>query len=333
MTGLRLSLALDEGGLVLPDVGRIAVFAPRADHDLSALPKARLHLITGFYPDHAALRAQGYDCATAPEGPYAAALVCLPRAKALAQGLIAQAAALTEGPVIVDGLKSDGVDSLLKACRKRADVYGPVNKAHGKLFWFEGGDFADWAGAGETELEGGFVTRAGVFSADGIDPASQLLADSLPAEIGAQVADLGAGWGYLSARILQLKGVRDLHLVEADHAALECARRNIDDPRAHFHWADATAWQAPARLDAVVMNPPFHTSRAADPDLGRRFIQSAARLLAPRGRLWLVANRHLPYEATLTAHFGETAEIAGNSRFKILMASNPSRQWRVDRLA
>ncbi|MGR3372382.1 MAG: MFS transporter, partial [Pseudooceanicola nanhaiensis] len=39
---LRLSLALETGGCVLPDAGRIAVFAPRAGLDLSALPKERV---------------------------------------------------------------------------------------------------------------------------------------------------------------------------------------------------------------------------------------------------------------------------------------------------
>ncbi len=94
-----------------------------------------------------------------------------------------------------------------------------------------------------------------------------------------------------------------LDLVEADHDALDCARRNLDDPRARFHWADATTWTPETRPDAVVTNPPFHVGRAADPSLGRAFIAAAARILAPSGSLWLVANRHLPYEATLTDHF------------------------------
>ena len=48
-------------------------------------------------PDFDAFAARGYDCAVAPEGRYAAALVCLPRAKPLARALIAQAADVTDG--------------------------------------------------------------------------------------------------------------------------------------------------------------------------------------------------------------------------------------------
>ena len=40
-------------------------------------------------------------------------------------------------------------------------------------------------------------------------------------------------------------------------------------------------------------------SRADRPDVGRRFIAVAAESLKPGGRLYLVANRHLPYEACL----------------------------------
>jgi 16S rRNA (guanine1207-N2)-methyltransferase len=73
------------------------------------------------------------------------------------------------------------------------------------------------------------------------------------------------------------------------------------------------------------MNPPFPTGRAADPDLGRAVIAVAARMLAPTGQLWMVANRHLPYEATLEAHFAKVEEVTGDNRFKILRAERPAR--------
>ena len=63
--------------------------------------------------------------------------------------------------------------------------------------------------------------------------------------------------------------------------------------------------------------------RAADPSLGRAFIAAAARLLAPQGGLWLVANRHLPYEAALAEAFGEVQEIAGDASFKVIEARRP----------
>ncbi|RKF12922.1 class I SAM-dependent methyltransferase [Roseovarius spongiae] len=328
MTHPRLSLALS-GGLDLPETGRIAVLAPRAGAGLDPLPRARCHVITGFAPDYAHFIALGYDCATAPEGDYAAAMVFLPRARAEARALIAEAAALTDGPVIVDGAKTDGIESALKELRRHVAVNGPISKAHGKLFWFAGGaDLGGWLPDAPVRIEGRFTTAPGVFSADGIDLASRYLVEHLPSEMGGHVIDLGAGWGYLSARALERDRIARIDLVEASHAALECARINVRDDRAHFHWADAREWEPDAAADAVIMNPPFHTGRSADPDLGRAFIKAAAGMLKPAGQLWMVANRHLPYERTLAGLFGEVVEVAGDTRFKVLNARRPARQRR-----
>jgi 16S rRNA (guanine1207-N2)-methyltransferase len=74
------------------------------------------------------------------------------------------------------------------------------------------------------------------------------------------------------------------------------------------------------------MNPPFHTSRAADPALGQAFLQAGHSVLAPGGRLWVVANRHLPYENTLTGLFAQVSEIGGDASFKVLEAVRPKRR-------
>jgi len=327
----RLRLALEAGHVALPDAGRIAVFAPREGTDLSALEAGRVHVITTLRPDHDHFAARGYACVTAPEGRYAAALVCLPRAKDLARATVAAAADATDGPVIVDGDKTDGIESMLRALRAhpRAQPAEPLSKAHGKIFALAPGARLDeWRAAGPHAIEGGLMTAPGSFSADGIDPGSRYLADTLPAKLGSRVIDLGGGWGYLAVRALARDGIERLDLVEAELTALDCARQNVTDPRAHLHWADATRWQPDTRADTVITNPPFHMGRAADPGLGRAFIAAAAGMLRPAGALWLVANRHLPYETTLAQHFNRVEEAAGDTRFKILHASHPSRQRR-----
>jgi 16S rRNA (guanine1207-N2)-methyltransferase len=325
MSQSRLSLALE--GANLPDAGTIVVIGAKADADLSALPAERVRIVQGFRPDHDALKARGFAVSPVIEGRHAAAVVFLPRARAEARARVADAVAhLVEGaPVWVDGQKTDGVDSVLKDVRARVAVAEVVAKAHGKTFRFAApgdGSLEDWRGI-ETRPAPDFVAVPGVFSADGIDKGSEALAAALPGDLHGVVADLGAGWGWLAARILQRDGVRDLHLIEASHAAVECARRNVTDPRARFHWADATRFRPERRFDVVVTNPPFHTDRAADPALGVAFIRAAAEMLTPSGILWLVANRHLPYEKAMADVFRDVAEAGGTAGFKVLRASRP----------
>jgi len=214
----RLDLALG-GGLVLPSEGRIAVFRPPVDATLDALDPATCEIIHDFKPFHDAWAARGFQTAVTATDRYAAVIVCLPRAKAEARALIATACAVSDGVVVIDGQKTEGADSILREMRKRVTVSDPVSKAHGKLFWISAPAaefFADWA-QGPALTDGGFWTAPGVFSADGVDLASALLADALPDDLGKTVVDLGAGWGFLSAHVLTRDTVQAAHLVEAGH--------------------------------------------------------------------------------------------------------------------
>lgn len=323
MQSARLSLALETGALTLPATGQIAVYRPRTGDDLSDLPNGQVVVLTGFKPDHDHF-AQSY--AVTPTAPYAAALVCLPRSREAARALIAQAAAEVApgGVIAVDGQKTDGIDAALKELRGRVDLSESLSKAHGKLATFRAGpDLSDWLA--RPRLVEGFQTLPGIFSADGPDKGSILLASALPAKLSGKVADLGAGWGFLAAEILKRPGVKRLDLVEAEADALTCARHNVTDPRAEFHWADACTWRPDSLLDAVVMNPPFHLGRDADPGLGAAFIRAARRMLAPNGSLWLVANRHLPYDSALSESFLSHEDVAGDGGFRVIHATKPRR--------
>ena len=149
----------------------------------------------------------------------------------------------------------------------------------------------------------GLWSQPGIFSWDRNDPGSILLASRLP-HLKGRGADLGCGIGFLAHTILKSPTVTRLDLVDIDRRAVEAARRNVMDVRAHHHWADATIGSPlPANLDFVVMNPPFHDAGNEDKGLGQAFIRQAAKGLRPGGVCWLVANWHLPYEAALAAAF------------------------------
>lgn len=177
----------------------------------------------------------------------------------------------------------------------------------------------------------GFWSRPGLFAWDRIDPASALLRTQLPDDLCGRVADFGAGWGCLSQYVARhCPGVTALDVFEADARALDAAQRNLEAACAgralpfKLHWHDVLAG-VPGTFDAVLMNPPFHITRADQPELGRGFIQRAAEALQDEGTLWLVANRHLPYENTLQTHFSQVQELAQAEGFKVFRASGVRR--------
>jgi 16S rRNA (guanine1207-N2)-methyltransferase len=166
----------------------------------------------------------------------------------------------------------------------------------------------------------GLWSQPGVFSWDRIDPGSALLASRL-APLKGRGADLGCGIGVLAHTVLAHAAVTELHLVDIDRRAIDAARRNVDDPRARFHWDDATGQALSlAELDFVVMNPPFHDAGAEDRALGQAFIRRAAKAVRAGGVCWLVANRHLPYESVLAEVFKSVRLDSEAGGFKIYEA-------------
>ena len=171
-----------------------------------------------------------------------------------------------------------------------------------------------------------FSTRPGVFSAGRVDAGSALLAAHLPGHLQGRVADLGAGWGFLAHAVAtRCPRVAAIDLYEADARALDLARMNltgISGAAFGFHWHDvSTGIPEHGAFDAVVMNPPFHEGQRTDLSLGEAFLTSAATALRPGGKLIMVANRQLPYEATLVRLGLPPRLVAQDATYKILAAT------------
>ncbi|MCC6008045.1 MAG: class I SAM-dependent methyltransferase [Rhodobacteraceae bacterium] len=310
----------------------MVVLRARAAFDWGSLPRDRWRAVQGFRPEHDAIAALGVTVGPHAPEDAAAAIVQITRDRAETMGLIARALAIVPAgaPVVIDGQKTEGIDAILRAVRDVLPLGEVISKAHGKIAACHRPgtlppEVARWVEEARPAVpEAGAVAPRGSVSPAGLDRGSAALLPHL-AGLAGRGADLGAGWGALSQAILENATVTSLDLVEAEFDALEAAQANIDDPRARFHWADATRFHPTHLLDFVVTNPPFHTGRSADPGLGRAFIAAAAGMLAPSGRLLLVANRHLPYEATLAAAFGHAAPVQEVGGYKIILATAPRR--------
>lgn len=163
-------------------------------------------------------------------------------------------------------------------------------------------------------------SQPGVFSWDRLDPGTALLLATLPPLKG-RGADLGCGVGPLARAVLRSDAVTGLALVDLDRRAVEMARRNVSDARASIVWGDVRApGTLPDKLDFIVTNPPFHDGGVADQALGKVFIARAWEALRTGGVLWLVANAHLPYEATLRERFRGVATAAQANGYRVYEA-------------
>ncbi|TIQ98407.1 class I SAM-dependent methyltransferase [Mesorhizobium sp.] len=291
---------------------------------------AALHLVQGFRPHFRALQAAGYSVTPQAEGSaFDAALVLAGRHRGQNELRIAEAIERVApgGLIVVAGGKEDGIDSLRKRVGALATLEAHLPKHHSVAFWFRraGMDAARALRAANPDLvvEGRFRTAPGMFSFDRVDAGSKLLLDSLPQELAGNVADFCAGWGYLAAEVMERStGLSGLDLYEADFEALEAAKVNIRatavEPR--FFWTDLLTETVERDYDAIVMNPPFHSGRAADPGIGAGMIRAASKALKPGGRLFMVANRQLPYEQVLAGAFSSHAEVARDGMFKVFSA-------------
>jgi 16S rRNA (guanine1207-N2)-methyltransferase len=166
----------------------------------------------------------------------------------------------------------------------------------------------------------GVWSQPGVFSWDRLDPGSAQLLGLLPPLAG-KGADLGCGLGLLAAPVLASPAVTALACIDVDRRAVDCARHNLDDPRVSVVWGDVRRLAPPlADLDFVVMNPPFHDGGKEDRDLGVAFVKAAAAMLRKGGTCWLVANRHLPYEAALSEAFAAATVRGDAGGYKVIEA-------------
>ena len=183
----------------------------------------------------------------------------------------------------------------------------------------QGMDQAIAAGAARQISESGLWTQPGVFSWDRLDAGTNALLQVLP-EFSGSGADFGSGIGLLALNVLASKKVSKLTLVELDRRALDASRRNVTDPRAAFAWSDVRHGAGLQDLDFIVSNPPFHDGGGEDKSLGQTFIRAAADALRKSGVLWIVANRHLPYEAILAESFAKVRLVAEGGGYKVFEA-------------
>ncbi len=299
---------------------------------LGALPHPALPPLTSWQPlkplaDQC--NAAGMPLTNSPTGKFPVVLFLPGKSKeeTLAGFAIAHDLLAPGGQLITSLVNTSGASRYEKELAKATPIHSSISKHKCRAFTVSTAApwkpevLRQWRNLAIPSLipDTDFLTQPGIFSAKHIDPGSAFLAEHLPKDLSGQLADLGAGWGYLSHEALRKSPkISQIDLFEADARALFCARHNVPE-KSSFHWHDATT-PLPRSYDHIISNPPFHTAQKTDTDLGKSFLSTAANSLKRSGTLYLVANRQLPYEAHLVSLGLRPRIVAENHTYKVIFA-------------
>ncbi|PYE89230.1 class I SAM-dependent methyltransferase [Phyllobacterium leguminum] len=330
-----LFLPYENGILPLPGEGaRFLVAGIEADMAPSDAWKRALTCLQPFRPDYLTLERAGFHVVPRLGGSagFDGGLMLIGKHRGRNEQWFADllSRVAPNGTIVVCGDKKLGIDGFRKWAEKVAVAEDRLSKNHAVVFWMKRPSELSEEAINALRpvgkrVDNRFDTAPGMFSYGDIDKGSALLASHLQGRLKGAVADFGAGWGYLSAECVKHpQKISKLDLYEADFEAIEAARKNLSGLSGGiplgFFWHDLVAEPVMEIYDTVVMNPPFHEGRAMDVSLGINFIAVAARRLKPGGRLLLVANRQLPYEAALAPLFRSVEMLQDAQGFKVIEA-------------
>ncbi len=179
----------------------------------------------------------------------------------------------------------------------------------------------DW----QNILDDEFCSKPGVFGWNKEDFGSKMLINAIKDDIFGNIADFGCGYGYLSVNLIKDHGnIAALNAIDADYRALQACNKNLSalrhDAQYVYLWEDLTKSASLSDIDFVIMNPPFHEGKKTDSSIGQAFIKTAHKALKKGGKLWMVANAHLPYEDLLNQQFAHTQNVLEGQGFKVFRA-------------
>ncbi|CAK6714402.1 Ribosomal RNA large subunit methyltransferase G [Vibrio harveyi] len=173
-----------------------------------------------------------------------------------------------------------------------------------------------------------------VYSGESLDLGARFMLQHLPQDSELKhVIDLGCGNGVLSVKMGQLNPQARLTCVDESFMAVESAKQNL---LANLGEERDIQCIANNCLDGfkssstcmVMCNPPFHQQQTITDHIAWQMFCDAKQILNQDGKLLVIGNRHLGYDAKLKRLFGDknVKLVASNNKFVILQATkNPAK--------
>jgi 16S rRNA (guanine1207-N2)-methyltransferase len=267
----------------------------------------------------------------APVEPFEAAVLFLPKAKDLTDYLLNALASRLQGrELFLVGEKRAGIE----AAARQLSPFGRARKldsARHCQLWQVTVEHAPQAVALDSlakhfdiDLDGGplkVVSLPGVFSHGRLDRGSALLLENIDRLPSGHLLDFGCGAGVLGAAVKRRNPDMTVTMLDVDAFATASSRLTLaaNGLEAEVLTGDGID-AAPAHLDAILTNPPFHTGVHTDYAATENLLRKAREHLKKGGELRLVANSFLRYQPIIEAHLGPCAIMSEGQGFRIYRA-------------
>ena len=232
------------------------------------------------------------------------------------------------GEIIINGDNQVGIRNFLKNISDHWPAEITVIKKKGRIALYQKKKrlFTHWKKYQDFRVnKDGYYTRSDMFSPKEVDKGSKKLTSTFSAKLSGDVADLGAGWGYLSKEALRLNdNITRVTLFECNYSAYIASKKNIDDRRATFRWASLeNIKKMKLRFDHIICNPPFHSGRPKDIGLLRSFIFHSSRLINHQGCVWMVFVSGVYLENHLKEYFDNVKILYKDSHYFVCQLLKP----------
>lgn len=167
-----------------------------------------------------------------------------------------------------------------------------------------------------------FVSDAGVFSKGDIDHGSRVLIEAMEIPDGAEVLDVGCGYGPIgiSAALLAPKG--HVTMIDINSRAVELARENARHNGASnvtVMESDKLSAVAGQKFDVVLTNPPIRAGKSVVHEI----FEQACDHLKDGGNLWIVIQKKQGAPsavAKLESLFPVVEEMGKDKGYRIIRA-------------
>ena len=232
-----------------------------------------------------------------------------------------------EGSIHLYGSKGEGIIPAQKFLEKHCDTAPPINRAGGRILSARPRVGVDWeidaAQASYVAESRGrrfeVAAQPGLFSWDRIDDASALMLEECSPRDGNRLLDLGCGAGVVSAALGGEGKLASMTLSDSDALALETAAETLrrNGLTGECVASDAGDTLPDRSFDLILCNPPLHQGFGSDRDTPLRMVTEAYRLLAAKGRLYLVGPPTILPGRLMEELFPGARKLAETPRFQV----------------